>query len=345
MNNIKNVDICCGLNWGDEAKGKIVSQLLQNNKYDWVCRWNGGSNAGHTIYINEKKYATHIVPAGIFYNIPCYIGPDCYINYYALISEMEYLKKNGFNTSLIYISNKAHIVTGEHIEEDNALYKVQQGSTGMGIAPCARDKYGRCGKRIEDDTMFPFKENVWTSEKLPLFGNILCEGSQGFWLDINYGSYPYVTSSNTLPYSACSLGFPPQKIRNIYGATKVYDTRVGVDPYFSHSDSKQYKTIFNNIAIIAEEYGTTTKRVRKIEWLNIDKLITSINISGTNIVIFSKIDILDKINRYIYIYDGIYVTHDTNEAFIGAINSIINEKCTYVKKVIYSDNPVTVNGL
>ena len=73
MTDIVNVDICCGLCWGDEAKGKIVSQLIKDNKYDWVCRWNGGNNAGHTIYINNVKYSTHIIPAGIFYNIPCYI--------------------------------------------------------------------------------------------------------------------------------------------------------------------------------------------------------------------------------------------------------------------------------
>lgn len=345
MTEISNVDICCGLCWGDEAKGKIVSQLLKNNKYDWVCRWSGGSNAGHTIYIDNVKYATHIIPAGIFYNIPCYIGPDCYINYYHLKSEMEYLKNHGFDTSLIYISNKAHVITDDHITEDNAIYKGQQGSTGTGIAPCAKDKYGRNGKRIEDDDMFPFKENLWTSENIPLKGNILCEGAQGIWLDINYGSYPYVTSSNTLPYSACSLGFPPQKIRNIYGACKVYDTRVGVDPYFSHNECKKYKTIFNTIASVGEEYGTTTKRLRKVEWLNIDKLIEAINISGTNIIVISKLDILEKVNMYVYIYNGKYEEHSNKDDFVNSINNIIHEKCTYVCKIVYSNNPISVNDL
>ena len=343
MAEINCVDICCGLNWGDEAKGKIVSQLLKNYKYDWVCRWNGGSNAGHTIYINDIKYATHIIPAGIFYNIPCFIGPECFINYAALIKEMNYLEEKGFDISKVYISNKAHVVTEEHIAEDNLKYKKQQGSTGMGIAPCAKDKYARMGKRIQDVDDFPYKKNVWTNDIPPLNGNILCEGSQGFWLDINYGSYPFVTSSVTLPYSACSLGFPPQKIRNIYGATKVYDTRVGVDPMFSHQDSQQYKEIFDIIANIAEEYGTTTKRKRKIEWLNIDKLIYAINISGTNIVIFSKIDILDKINTYIYIHNGKYVITHTNEQFVKDINNIIYSECNLVERIIYSDNPVSVD--
>lgn len=343
MTDVHNVDICCGLNWGDEAKGKIVSQLLSTYKYDWVCRWNGGSNAGHTIYVNEKKYATHIIPAGIFHNIPCYIGPECFINYDALVSEMEYLRQSGFDISKVYISKKAHIVTDKHIQDDVKFYKKQQGSTGMGIAPCARDKYARKGLRIEDVDDFPFKNNVWLDDVSPLKGDVLCEGSQGFWLDINHGSYPYVTSSCTLPYSACSLGFPPQTIRNIYGATKVYDTRVGVDPHFSHKDAEQYKEVFKEIALIAEEYGTTTKRLRKIEWLNMDKLLFSINTTGCTIPIFSKIDILEKMNKYAYIYENKYVVVDTREQFIENVNTLIQQKCRLVKDIIYSNNPTTVN--
>ena len=345
MVDINNVDICCGLNWGDEAKGKIVSELLKKYKYDWVCRWNGGSNAGHTIYIDGKKYATHIVPAGVFYNISCFIGPDCYINRDALKSEMEYLKYSGFDISKVYISKKAHVVTSEHVDEDNNLYKKQQGSTGMGIAPCAKDKYARRGLRVEDDEMFPYKENIWKTDDNPLKGDILCEGSQGFWLDINYGSYPYVTSTSTLPYGACSLGFPHCKIRNIYGATKVYDTRVGVDPYFSHKHSSKYTKMFEEIAEVAEEYGTTTKRKRKIEWLNMDKLIFAINTSGSNIIIFSKIDILDKMNKYVYIYNDEYIEIYNRNEFLSNINYILQEKCNYVDKIIYSDNPISINEI
>jgi len=342
MSEIETVDICCGLCWGDEAKGKIISTLLSKNKYDWVCRWNGGSNAGHTIYINGVKYATHIIPAGVFYGVPCYIGPDCLINNKALKREIDYLNENGFDTSNIYFSSKAHVVSDKHIEEDCSLYKKQQGSTGMGIAPCSRDKYARLGHRIEDDETFPYKEKIWRGDSSPLKGNILCEGSQGFWLDINYGSYPYVTSSCTLPYSACSLGFPPQKIRDIYGAAKVYDTRVGVDPHFSHRDCKEYDEIFSEIANVAEEYGTTTKRLRKIEWLNMDKLLISIKISGANKVIISKIDILDKVNKYLYIHDGKYVEFEDSCAFKNNVNLLIKNNCKLVTSIIYSDNPMNI---
>ena len=159
---------------------------------------------------------THLIPAGVFYNIKCYIGPDCYINYQDFIEEINYLKNNGFNTDLIFISPNAHIITHDHIEEDLAKYKTKQGSTGKGIAPCARDKYARKGILVKDDANFMdnYSNNILTPE---LNGDILCEGAQGFWLDINYGNYPYVTSSTCLPYSSCSLGFPPQKIRYILG--------------------------------------------------------------------------------------------------------------------------------
>ena len=115
---INKVDICCGLAWGDEAKGKIVSQLAKNDEYDFVCRWNGGNNAGHTVYVEKQKYKTHLIPSGIFYNVKSIIGPDCVVNIKAFFEEVEYLKKNGFDTELIKISPKAHIVTDKHIQQD-----------------------------------------------------------------------------------------------------------------------------------------------------------------------------------------------------------------------------------
>lgn len=191
MNNL-NVDICCGLSWGDEAKGKIVAYLAKKNNYNFVCRWAGGHNAGHTIYKNGIKYKTHLIPSGIFYDIVSVIGPDCVVEKESFLSEIEYLKNNGFNTDLIKISPKCHIITNEHINIDKAKYAKTQGSTSKGIAPCYRDKYGRIGKRVDDkDNIDFFKKYLWDEK---LYGNVLCEGAQGFWLDINYGNYPYVTS-------------------------------------------------------------------------------------------------------------------------------------------------------
>lgn len=338
---INNVDICCGLAWGDEAKGKIVSQLIKDNKYDWVCRWNGGNNAGHTIYINNVKYSTHIIPAGIFYNIPCYIGPDCYIDISALIIEMDYLKSYGFDISKIYISGSAHVITDEHVDLDKSTYVNTQGSTGTGIAPCAKTKFARKGMLIKDLHNLPF--NVWNETIPPLYGDVLCEGAQGFWLDINHGNYPFVTSSNTLPYSACSIGFPHNVIRNIYGAAKVYDTRVGVDPFFYNDLSHQFKSDFKAISLLAEEYGTTTKRLRDVNWLNLDKLIDAINISGTNMLILSKIDILEKYNKFMYTFNNKIFQSKDKEHFIYEINVIILDKCKYITHIFYSANPFNVD--
>ena len=336
MNDINHVDICCGLAWGDEAKGKITSQLAKSNNYDFVCRWAGGDNAGHTIYINDKKYETHIIPSGIFYNIKSIIGPDCVINVERFISEVNYLEENGFNTDLIKISPKAHIVTEKHIDEDiNVLHKTQ-GTTARGIAPCYSDKYKRIGiqaKNIEILSSF-----IWNEK---LFGNILCEGAQGFWLDINYGNYPYVTSSVTLPYNSCSLGFPPQKIRHIYGAIKIYDTRSGIDPLFPDELFKNNE--LEKIIEVGGEYGVTTGRKRKANWLNMDLLIKAINISGTTHVIISKIDVLEKINVFKLFYNNKEISFTNMEEMKEFINKLLINKCEIVQNIQYSNNPYKIN--
>ncbi len=337
---INNVDICCGLAWGDEAKGKIVSQLINKKKYDFVCRYSGGSNAGHTIYLNGKKYHTHIIPAGIFFNINSYIGPDCFINVDDFLNEINYLKENGFDTNVIKISPNAHIITKEHKNEDLKKYKTQQGSTGKGIAPCAKDKFGRNGILVKNYNDDKLKQYIFTGE---LYGDLLCEGAQGFWLDINYGNYPFVTSSYTLPYSACSLGFPIQKIRHIYGAAKIYDTRVGVDPTFS--DDLLKDDILNKIVIVGNEFGTTTGRTRKANWLNLDKLIEAINISGTTHIIISKVDILKQVKVYKFIYNDEYVNCESLDILLKKIKNIITEKCSYIEKIIFSNNPEYISDL
>jgi adenylosuccinate synthase len=342
---VEYVDIVCGLAWGDEAKGKIVADLVKTREYDWVCRWNGGSNAGHTVYVNKEKYNTNIIPSGIFHNIPCFIGPDCYINIEDLEKELQYLKDSGFNTNLIKISPKAHIVTDEHIKIDTGYHNVVQGSTKKGIAPCAGSKFQRTGLQIRcflnntdydiefkifDPNIHILKENEYIT------GKLLCEGAQGFWLDINYGSYPYVTSAYTLPYSACSLGFLPRHIRRIYGASKIYDTRVGVDPEFD-------KTIQNSedskiIAIEGCEYGTTTGRLRKANWLNMDKLETAIQLSGCTHLVISKVDILDKINTYRTLDKQFYSMKELQDY----IKYRLITNCIYLEEIIFSSNPYSV---
>ena len=337
MNNIKNVDIVCGLAWGDEAKGKIIAYLSKSGKYDYVCRWAGGNNAGHTVYINNVKYKTHLIPCGIFFGIKSIIGPDCVVNKDGFFEEIKYLKEKGFDTNLIKISPRAHLVLPRHIEEDKKKYFKQQGTTAKGIAPCYRDKYARTGEKIENDT--DFKDYIW-NEKLE--GNILCEGAQGFWLDINYGNYPYVTSSNTLPYGACSLGFSPKLINNIYGACKIYDTRSGLDPEFPEEllDNKQLLLIANE----GKEYGVTTGRRRKVNWLNLNKLIQSINISGTTHVIISKIDIFEKIQIF-KLYNNKIISFQNMTLIKEYIEYNLYNYCNNLKSIIYSDSVENINNL
>lgn len=338
MNNINYVDICCGLAWGDEAKGKIVSELASSNRYDFVCRWAGGDNAGHTIYIDKKKYETHLIPSGIFYNVQSIIGPDCVVNVDGFLKEINYLQENGFNTDLIKISPKAHVVTNEHIMEDMNKLNKSQGTTGRGIAPCYSDKYKRMGKQIKDIEIL--QSFLWNEK---LYGNVLCEGAQGFWLDITQGNYPYTTSSTTLPYGACSLGFPPQKIRNIYGAMKIYDTRSGTDPFFPEElfNDEELSKIINK----GEEYGVTTGRKRKVNWLNLNYMINAINISGTTHLVISKIDILEELKIFKLQYFSKIIKFDTINEMKIFINEILNTECIMLKETIFSDNPYKFSEL
>ena len=327
---INYVDICCGLNWGDEAKGKIVSYLAKTGMYDFVCRWSGGNNAGHTIYKDGIKYKTHLIPSGIFYGIPSIIGPDCVVNQEAFFQEIKYLQEKGFNTKLILISPNAHVVTEEHILEDKEKLFKTQGTTAKGIAPCYKDKYAREGLRIKD--VPEFDSYLWDEK---LYGNVLCEGAQGFWLDINYGNYPYVTSSNTLPYGACSLGFPPQLIRRIYGASKIYDTRSGIDPLFPESLLKDEELL--SLVRTGKEFGTTTGRMRKTNWLNLDKLVDAVKISGTTKIIISKIDVIKELGIYKLYHNSNLLIFDNFEEMKNYINKVLKSNTNFLDEIIYSD--------
>lgn len=291
---INGVDIIFGLCWGDEGKGKISGALA--SKYDYVCRWNGGPNAGHTVYLNDKKYKTHLIPSGIFHGKPSIIGPNCVINIDKFFDEVDYLHKEGFDTSLIKVSPKTHIITERHIQYDLKYLKPKLGTTGQGIAPAYSDKMLRIGKLAGS---YLDKKYIWDGE---LHGNILCEGAQSFWLDINYGDYPYVTSSETLPYSACSLGFSPKLIRDIIGVAKIYDTKSGIDPLFPESLWQDEE--LNKLIDLGAEYGTTTGRKRLVNWLNFDRLLYAIKKSGVTKLIINKCDIIEKLNIFKLRFDG-----------------------------------------
>jgi adenylosuccinate synthase len=333
---IKNVDICCGLAWGDEGKGKLVSYLAKVGNYDFVCRWAGGNNAGHTIVKDGKRYKTNLIPSGIFYGVPSIIGPDCVINIEDFYRELEYLKAEGFDPNLVKVSPRAHIISDEHILEDRERYQARLGTTARGIAPCYRDKYARIGKRVRDCVEL-FRGHIWDEK---LWGNILCEGAQGYWLDINTGNYPYITSSSTLPFSACSLGIAPQYIRNIYGAAKIYDTRVGIDTDFPAELDEDPELV--EIGKVGNEFGVTTGRKRRVNWLNMDKLIRAINTSGTTHVIISKVDIFEKIGKYRYLQGNKLVSFLSLEDMTTDIYNEIKRECPLVREIMFSNNRETI---
>jgi adenylosuccinate synthase len=325
---IQSVDIIFGLCWGDEGKGKISNAISKN--YDIVCRWNGGPNAGHTVYLNDKKYKTHIIPCGVFQNKLSVIGPNCVINVDKFFDEIDYLKKEGFDTSLIKVSPKAHIITEKHIQYDLQVLKKKLGTTGQGIAPAYGDKMLRVGKLARD---YIDKQYLWDGE---LYGNILCEGAQSFWLDINYGDYPYVTSSETLPYSSCSLGFSPKKIRDIIGVAKIYDTKSGVDPLFPESlweDSE-----LSMLIEAGQEFGSTTGRKRIVNWLNLNKLIDAIKISGVTELIINKCDILEKIHTYKLFQNNNLYKFNTLQSMQSFIKNQLNHALEEPINIIFSGN-------
>jgi len=327
---------CCrfslGLNTpGDEAKGKITSYLASSGKYNLVARWAGGNNAGHTVFVDGKKHKTHLVPSGVFYGIDSLIGPGCVLHPESFQGEIDYLEDAGFDTSLIKVHPNCHIILDKHIELDKQKYAAKLGTTSKGIAPVYADKAARVGvlaSEVLDE------KYLWRSE---LGGRILCEGAQGFWLDIDHGNYPFVTSSITLPYGACSIGFPPQKIKSIYGAAKIYDTKSGVDPLFPRELLDD--SALSKLGELGQEYGVTTGRRRIVNWLNLDKLVHAINVSGTNHLIISKCDVIQELGIYKVIHCESLVEFSSFGEMRRYIDSVIKLNCSLVRETKYSFSP------
>ena len=182
------------------------------------------------------------------------------------------------------------MVLDKHINKDKRSLAKKLGTTSKGIAPCYAEKMARTGILAKD--VLP-NSLLWNEK---LHGKILCEGAQGIYLDIDHGNYPYVTSSTTLPYGACSLGIPPQKIRKVYGTCKVYDTRSGVDPLFPKEllDDPE----LSELGELGKEYGVTTGRRRIVNWFNLDMMLEAARISGATDIIFNK-SIHYKLNVYL----------------------------------------------
>tara|TARA_R100000388_G_C7240610_1_gene161043 strand:- start:700 stop:1704 length:1005 start_codon:yes stop_codon:yes gene_type:complete len=297
-------DVVVDLQYGDCGKGKVAHHLLNNNNYTHVIRYNGGCNAGHTIFHSGKKFITHHIPCGVFYGIKSIIGPGCVINPKKFMEEIENLEMNGIHArSLVKIAENAHVITDFHMAQDGKDEEI--GTTKRGNGPAYRDKYARKGIRACDiPELAPFLIDMYYElyeDSNPDKVEILFEGAQGFGLDIDWGDYPYVTSSHCTVGSAILNGVPPNCIRDIYGVAKVYETYVGAKE-FEGDDP-----VFDLIRAKGEEYGSTTGRPRQINWMDFDLLKMAIRINGVNKLILNKADILDDLKSWtLYNEDTMY---------------------------------------
>ncbi len=336
--------VVVGTQWGDEGKGKIVDVLTE--KVDYVIRFQGGNNAGHTLVINQKKYILHLIPSGIFHpHTVCVIGNGVVVDPEVLIEEIKKLEKEGIPVTpeKLIISEKAHTIMPYHKKLDLAreakLNRSRIGTTGKGIGPCYEDKIGRRGFRLCELTSpetFKEKLKVVLEEKnfiLKFLGSepisfeeiyekyleygrylkpylkdvsliiweakkkgkkLLFEGAQGTFLDIDHGTYPYVTSSNTLAGNACcGTGIGPSEIDLVMGIVKAYTTRVGEGPFPTELKDE----IGEYLREKGGEYGSTTGRPRRCGWLDLVLVKTAIRLNGIKALAVTKLDVLSGLEK------------------------------------------------
>lgn len=330
---IKYADVIVDLQAGDTGKGKVCYALTQKpNEYTHVIRYNGGGNAGHTIYKDGQKIVTHFIPTGIVSGIKSIIGPGCVVNVNKFLNEVQELKSLGVDIDgKLFIDRRAHIITEDHIEEDSKDTEI--GTTKTGNGPCYRDKYYRQGTRVSDLDYDLEKYLIDIYEELhgPNECKILFEGAQGFELDVDWGDYPYVTSSHCTVGSAILNGVPPQKIRKVFGIAKVYRTYVGQKSFEGN------EPIFEKIREIGHEYGATTGRKRQVDWMDFDLLVKSIKINGVTDVIINKLDVLKAVNDFRY-YKGGELMRLNEMSFQFHIKEILNNTCESVNSVTFSSS-------
>ena len=331
------VNLVIGTQWGDEGKGKVVDYFSKNA--DFVVRFQGGNNAGHTIKVGDEVYKLHITPSGVIQGKTAIIGNGCVIDPEVLLSEIRDLKKRGIKPKLL-ISDRANIIMPYHKILDGAeekyLGEKKIGTTKKGIGPCYSDKIARKGIRAIDltdkksldhklDNILPVKKRIFKAydinERLDKdeilktyldYGkqlknyistthiklnnaiksgkNILFEGAQGTMLDVDYGTYPFTTSSHVIAGGSCiGAGISPRYLNDIIGIVKAYTTRVGSGPL----PTELFNKTGEHLQQKGHEFGTTTKRPRRCGWLDLVVVKHSCMISGITKLAITKLDVLD----------------------------------------------------
>lgn len=322
-------DIVVDLQYGDSGKGKVTHFLAKSKKYTHVLRYNGGCNAGHTIFHKGKKFVTHQIPAGVFWGIPSIIGAGCVLDPVQFFKEIKELEAGGVKTKgLIFIAKNTHIITDAHKHEDAKDAKI--GTTKRGNGPAYRDKYERTGLRAESvPELAPYVIDLYeefhhNKKKV----KILCEGAQGFGLDIDWGDYPFVTSSHCTAAGALLNGIPPEAVRDIWGVAKIYETYVGAKK-FEPNDP-----VFEKIRMLGEEFGATTGRPRQCNWIDLKLVERAIRINGVTHLVFNKTDILAEVGVWA-VLDGTKKISFKNEKEMKAFLNKRFAKLGIAKKNIF----------
>lgn len=334
--------VVVGTQWGDEGKGKVIDVL--GDKVDYVVRFQGGNNAGHTVIVHDQKYVLHLLPSGVLHqNARCIIGAGVVVDVAVLHEELQGLEERGMKTDHVFIDYRTQLIMPYHIAEDTARermrgeYKI--GTTKRGIGPAYMDKISRVGIRVADllnKESLKQKIKLILAEKNPLLSNfgertytedevyalclkyyeilkdriidgvaeinmaydtgkkIMFEGAQAVMLDIDHGTYPYVTSSSpTSGGIASGAGFAPTKLQNIFGVSKAYTTRVGSGIF----PTELFDEIGTRICEIGREFGSTTGRKRRVGWLDLVALKYATMLNGLSYHVITKLDVLSGIDE------------------------------------------------
>jgi adenylosuccinate synthase len=329
-----------GAQWGDEGKGKIVDLLTPN--FSIVARYQGGHNAGHTVFVNGAKFILRLIPSGILHpGITCVIGNGVVIDPEALFAEIEELTRNGIDVGgRILVSDKAHLILPYHRDLD-LLSEARRGerkigTTSRGIGPAYEDKIARRGIRVGDladpaGLEQNVRDNVtarnrlvqdstmdWTpvlaqllrhaerirpmvrdvsvllTDAIKQGRSVLFEGAQGTLLDIDHGTYPYVTSSNaSVGGIATGLGIPPRAVDRVVGVAKAYTTRVGEGPL----PTELFGELGTRLRESGNEYGAVTGRPRRCGWFDAVAVRYAVRINGLDALALTKLDVLDGLDR------------------------------------------------
>ncbi len=336
--------VILGSQWGDEGKGKIVDLLTE--KVDYVIRYQGGHNAGHTLVVDGQKTALHLIPSGILRpHVSCVIGNGVVLSPEALVKEIKMLEERGHSVvDRLHVSSNCPLIMQVHVELDRAREAARGdskiGTTGRGIGPAYEDKVSRRGLRVAD-AMDPLRfaakarelmdyhnfilSNFYHAEPVDVeamieetldavnyFGGAVCdtvdlvhrsrrdgkvmlfEGAQGSLLDIDHGTYPFVTSSNTTAGGvATGSGLGPRYIDAILGITKAYATRVGSGPM----PTELFDSVGEHLASKGQEVGTTTGRGRRCGWFDAVAVRHAIEVNSISGICLTKLDVLDGLDE------------------------------------------------